>query len=1036
MVHVVWLSHHNEVTCMIYASRNIYNMPIFKQIYMYHFFFYVYRASMEFWSIEQPTRTLTYTLTISAPVLLEDWLVPLEHDPVSPKEEKEQLETLGNITMTIENNTTGKSPWDVILNYTAPKMASATAISSSFETWSKRAQVRRARKSNGKGAQSGTVGGAGAKAGGNPVAIGKSSSGLLTQREGEGGAMPELYQILQPVANGLTSGKPLNQAIATASSSSSRVPSHVQAAVPQPAESALLAAAAKTAMSASEITNAVSQSPFPITGSSTSSTTWNGSISPTGSEITTSATVSNTTNSKSSLQAINVSMNGPLQLHESQVLVTTFTTQSHQSLSSTPQLVSSIPQIMESTTMKASIPQQSISSLPQISATSSKAREGSMPHPPISSTPQTVDSETTKEPIPQQSISSLPKIIASTVREGSLSHQPISSTPQIAAMCSTAREGSMPHQPPSSTPQIMATCSSTREVSLSQTVTNVSMGVPLTTVSSLHSRPITAAHHINTSGVNHSENSLSNPEASSAAVSGSSSSESMSIASPTTIPTTSTNQANTRLNQANQGSQVVCNTALNQLIPGASLTSTNAGSSENPSQLSASQALYTSVSNEKLPKVSHIPPVCVPMSKSNGALSESFLKEVMNPAVFSSFISPQVHVVKGDAVTATLMFTNDASSIPSSGSYEVDIVKIQNNQLSVTKETDSVAKEKMDIEGAVTSDRQGEISPTEDQSTTKNESEISVGNEKNDAAKEVITVNEGEEHVGGAKPTEGEITDSSRDTKETTNSAKSTERNLSSLDGQQTPESKTTPTPTSPKPTTPTSTVSVTSSNSSIPAFSFGPKPKSPPTSGPRSPPTSPVIAVFQNMTYVPYISNNHLYLYPVSPHSLMGHTPSQQSPSHMQFVTTPPGLNMPLSPQQQRNELPLNQKSVNKFKTPRRRRKQPKSPPTTPQQPHPLMVKPASQASPGSPVTHQRSSEDAVAKSLCLRRKGEGLPVNPFTLTFTVTSSAGHSWSTNSLEGEGKKIYNIILVQSLASILGIALINCSGTGAPNQLCI
>ena len=148
------------------------------------------------------------------------------------------------------------------------------------------------------------------------------------------------------------------------------------------------------------------------------------------------------------------------------------------------------------------------------------------------------------------------------------------------------------------------------------------------------------------------------------------------------------------------------------------------------------------------------------------------------------------------------------------------------------------------------------------------------------------------------------------------------------------------------------------------------------------------------------------LPLYPVSPHSFMDHTPSQPSPSHMQFMATPPGLNMPQSPQQQQNEFPLNKKSLNKFKTPRRRRKQPKSLPT-PQQPHPLVATPASQASqaspcsPASPVPHQRSSEDAMAKSLCLRRKGEGLPVNPFTLIYTVTSSAGHSWSTNSLKGE-----------------------------------
>ena len=872
---------------------------------------------MEFWSIEQPTQTLTYTLTISAPILPEDWLVPLEHDPLSPKEEKEQLETLGQITITVENDTTTKSPWDVILNYTTPKVANAAA--SSFETWSKRAQVKRARKSNGK-AQS-RAGGAGAKAGGDPVVVG--GSGLLPQREGEGGAMSELYRILQPVANGLTSGKPLNQVTATciASSSSSRLPS--QTATPPSAESALLA---KTAKSASEVTNAISQSPFPTTGSNTS---WNGSISPTGSEIATS-TVSNTIN-RSTPQAINVSMNRLVQ--ESQVLTTT---QSHQPVSSTPQLVSSIPQIMDSTTMKESIPQQSISSLPQI--------------------------------------------IPSTARECSMPHRPISSTLQITAMCNTTREDSLP-----------------------LTVTNGSMGLPLTTVSALDSGPIAAAPHINTAGENCSESPLSIPGV---ATSEANTSESISTAPHTSTTTASTNQANARLNQANQGSLAACNTAL---IPGAPLISTNAGSSGIPSKLLASQALYTSALNEKVPKVSHIPPVHVSMAKSNGALSESFLEEVTNPAVFSSFISPQIHVVKGDAVTATLMFANDGSATPSSGSYEVDIVKIQNNQLSVTKETDSVATEKMDVEAAVTSGEQKEKSPAEDELSTKNVSEISVLSKESDLAKEVRTVSEGEGKMGGANATlliTKEVTTCSNSNEEPKggheieNSSKRTESECEP-EGQKTPPtigSKTTPTPTSPKPTTPTSMVSLTNSN---PTFSPGPKATSPPTSGPRSPPTSPVIAVFQNMTYVPYISNNHLYLYPVSPHSLIGHTPSQQSPSHMQFVTAPPGLNMPQSPQHQRNEFPLNQKSVNKVKTPRRRRKQPKSSSTTPQQPHSLVTAPASQAPPESPVTHQRSSEDAVAKSLCLQRKGEGLPINPFSLTYTVTSSAGHSWSTNSLEGE-----------------------------------
>lgn len=287
----------------------------------------------------------------------------------------------------------------------------------------------------------------------------------------------------------------------------------------------------------------------------------------------------------------------------------------------------------------------------------------------------------------------------------------------------------------------------------------------------------------------------------------------------------------------------------------------------------------------------------------------------------------------------------------------------------------------MDVEEDGKSDERS----SEGRALMKKEDEISINNI------EKQTVSKGEEQMGGASTGVSEV-------------EKRTDFNSGDVKTPPTTRSsEATPTSVSPMPTTPTSTMSFTSTNSSIAALPVhvpAPEAKSPPTSGHRSPPTSPVIAVFQNMTYVPYISNNHLYLYPVSPHSLVGHAPSQQSHSHMQFMTTPPGLNMPQSHHQQ--ELPLNQKSVNKFKTPRRRRKRAKSPPI-PQQPHPpMLATPSSQASPPSPVTHQRNSEDAVATSLCLQRKGEGLPVNPFTLTYTVTSSAGHSWSTNSLEGKG----------------------------------
>ena len=846
---------------------------------------------MEFWSIKRPTETLTYTLTISAPVLPEEWLVPLEHYPLSPKDDKEQIENLGQIITTVDKEAT-KSPWDVILTYTAPKLTSA-----SFETWSKRAQVRRARKSNGK-AESGVggVGVVGTKAGGGgEVAVVGGGSGSMQME----GGVSELYRILQPKANGLTSTKPLNQAIASSSSTvTSRLSSQTvtlrsaestitvqqkfaDSAIPgKSAHSALQTpATTKTTESTNPIITAVSQTPFLITGSSTSATTtctWNGSISPSGTEITSTTTAES---NRSTPQAVSGSLNGPVQ--GSQVFSTT------------------------------------------------------------------------------------------------QSHQPVLSTPQVIA--SIVRMGSM-----------------------RQTLMNGPTGMPLTTTSALSSRPIPSVPCINNPGALHSENSVSD---SGMSILTTRPSESISTAPHTTTTAT---QANTGLNQISQAS---CNTSSSQAIPGAPLISTITGSSVSPTggNLSSSQASTP----EKIPKVSHI----IPTAEPNGALSQSLVEEMITPAIFRSFIAPQVHTVKGDAVTATLMFANDDSALPNSNSYEVDIVRVQNDPLSVTKETKGVAMEtNLDNEEAITSSKQEEKSSAEDLTLTKKGSEISVGEKESDSAEEARTVNEGEGQVGGvnvaqviekvvanisnfSKQLKGEAL--SRDRKEDDTNRTQSDSTGSTEGKKTTPtSSKTTPTPTSPKPTTPTSTMSFANTNS-IASFLPSNKAKSPPTSA-QSPPTSPAIAVFQNMTYVPYISNNHLYLYPVSPNSLMGHTPSQQSPSHLQLLTTPPGVNLPQSPQQ-RNEFP-GQKAANRVKVPRRRRKPPKSPPT---RPHPLVAAPASQAStaspasPASPITRHESSEDAVAKSLCLRRKGEGLPVDPFTLTYTVTSSAGHSWTTNSLEGE-----------------------------------
>ena len=989
---------------------------------------------MEFWSIEHPTRTLTYTLTVSAPVLPEEWLVPLEHDdPLSPKDEKELLETIGQVTTIVEKDSTAtKSPWDVILNYTAaPKGASVTATPS-FETWSKRA---RARKSTGK-AQNGKRG-AGGSAGmknavggsGDPVVVGGADlSTLRGVGEGGGAGMSELYRILQPgVANGLTSGKPFSRVIATPTSSSVRLSS--QTAAPQSAESAIPAGAAvKNAESANKINTTLSQSPFPFTGSSTPVTVWNGSISPTGSEkIVTSSSEIESNRSTLPPQAVSVSnLNGALNVSQ----VSTVTISSHQPIiSSVPQPMSLAPQtstttdripivssIPQASTTKERIPiviprsvsskpkavptknlhvpvslptqQRSVSSKPQASTTKDQIPVVSLP-PQASATKDHVSvvslppqASPTKDPpvtlSTQQSVSSKPQLLNSTAVKESLPQQSIPSLPQL--MANSMRDGSVPQQ---SSPKILASSASESSAS-QQTVVNGSTAVPIiTTASALSSRPVAAAMAPH---VSHPENPLPISAVSHVATTmGSTSTNSNSqlavSCSTSTTVSTSANQANAGSNQV---SQAPCNTASNPVISGAPLivSTSVAGSSGVPTKLS-SQTLSTSGSNDKISRV------CVPMAKSNGALPEAFLEEIASSAVFSSFISPQVHVVKDDAVSATLMFANvDSAETGSGSSFEVDIVKVQNDKPTVVaKEVDDVMK--MDLEEAGESEEKS----SEDRALSmKKEDEVCINSQ---------TVSKGEELVGGASTGVNEI-------------EKRTDFSSGDVTTPPTTGSCTaTPTSVSPMPTTPTSTMSFTSTNSSVAALPMhvpASEAKSPPTSGHRSPPTSPVIAVFQNMTYVPYISNNHLYLYPVSPHSLVGHTPSQQSHSHMQFMTTPPGLNMPQSYHQQ--ELPLNQRPVNKFKTPRRRRKRAKSPPI-PQQPHPpMLATPSSQASLTSPVTHQRNSEDAVAMSLCLQRKGEGLPVNPFTLTYTVTSSAGHSWSTNSLEGEGTLLVINVLQQ------------------------
>ena len=406
---------------------------------------------------------------------------------------------------------------------------------------------------------------------------------------------------------------------------------------------------------------------------------------------------------------------------------------------------------------------------------------------------------------------------------------------------------------------------------------------------------------------------------------------------------------------------------------------------------------------------------------SNGSLT------VTPSSTFDDGAPPTVcRIVNESAVTATLLFANADTALFSSSQYEADICRVQNEPVSDGRKESlaggggeegggerqddkivSAAREGGGREGEL-EDKAEDSSSVETKGVKESEKETSEGERershgvlvemKGDPQRltAMATVEDGcsNDRGEGIAP-EGSHLVQGEDRSQvspavTTHTANKADHVTSAT---HTPSS-TSPshvTVSNPMPTTPTSTTKTDNSSMSVV--------QSPPTT--QSPPTSPFIAVYQNMTYVPYISNNHLYLYPVSPDVLGDHTPS---PTHSPNKTTPTSTTK-TKPQQhncllprQLNEYP-NQKAINKFKIPKRRRKL-NSPPTS-QQPRPLAPPP--QASPPSQVTCITGSEDVVVRSQCLRRWEAGLPTNPFSLTYTVTTSAGHSWTTDKLEGKDR---------------------------------
>ena len=57
------------------------------------------------------------------------------------------------------------------------------------------------------------------------------------------------------------------------------------------------------------------------------------------------------------------------------------------------------------------------------------------------------------------------------------------------------------------------------------------------------------------------------------------------------------------------------------------------------------------------------------------------------------------------------------------------------------------------------------------------------------------------------------------------------------------------------------------------------------------------------------------------------------------------------------------------------------------------------------------QDSSDAVQRSCCVRRFHAGLPSNPHSLTFTLSTSQGEQWSSNNLEGQRSTMFVFIVI-------------------------
>ena len=175
-------------------------------------------------------------------------------------------------------------------------------------------------------------------------------------------------------------------------------------------------------------------------------------------------------------------------------------------------------------------------------------------------------------------------------------------------------------------------------------------------------------------------------------------------------------------------------------------------------------------------------------------------------------------------------------------------------------------------------------------------------------------------------------------------------------------------------------------------------------------------------MTFAPFINNNHIYVYMKTDQSDAAQKGNSKSPSPVKFEVPSPSPPPPLTPSHpHRNHLMSpsnhfpNMDAIRSFRIPKKRHEALSTPPppSPPSQPHfqvlhtsPPPSQPHFQVlhsslSPPPSRPHNAPSEEAVSNSVCVRRQQADLATTPYALTFTLSSSDGHSWTDSSLEGE-----------------------------------